>query len=98
MAVLRFRGVVYYVDGSSDEFSAGNAALAAYERYAVRHKFPTGTEAPPTLSSMVIAHHALAIEQGFDAWAESVDGIELELENGAEAVPPTEPDPSTGGQ
>lgn len=94
MAVVRFRGVVHYVDGSSAEFAAGNAAVAAYERYAVRNKLPTGTDAPPTISSMVIAHHALAIEQGFDAWAESVDGIELELDGAA--VPPTEPEPSIG--
>lgn len=85
--MFRFAGKVEYEDGTIEEFEAGNVAVAAWERYAVRHKMPMGKDAPPTLSSIVIAHHALGIEQGVDAWAESIVSIEL-AEKGA--VPPTE--------
>jgi hypothetical protein len=97
--VIRFRGSVEYVDGSKAEFECGTAAVAAWERYAARHKIPYGDESPGTLSNLVIAHHALAIEEGVDAWIETVDGIEVVVlgkeEDGEAAVPPTPEDPST---
>lgn len=96
MAGFMFRGAVHYSDGSTVEFECGNAAVAAYERYAARHKLPMGKDAPPTLSSLVIAHHALAIAEGFDAWVETVDGIELNAAEGSE-LPPTLEAPSTEG-
>lgn len=91
--MIRFKGRLEYVGGEAVEFTAGNAALAVWERYAVRNGLPMGKESPPLLSSLVIAHHALGIEQGIDAWIETVDGIELEAEGGE--VPPTNADPST---
>jgi hypothetical protein len=100
--VIRFRGRVEYHDGASDEFECGTAAVAAWELYAARHKIPYGDESPPTLSNLVIAHHALAIEEGFEPWRERVDGVEVTVigavaETGGEApsVPPTSEDPST---
>lgn len=77
--MLRFQGRLRFF-GSDEivEFAAGNAALAAWERYAIRNKMPMGKESPPLLSSLVVAHHALGIEQGFDAWAETVESIELD--------------------
>lgn len=101
--MLKFRGVVQFVDGSEEPFETGNAALAAYERYAARNRLPMGKDAPPILSSMVIAHHALAIAEGFDVWAENVQGVELkafgddgqEIQPGEASVPPTPSDPST---
>jgi hypothetical protein len=86
--VFRFAGKVEYTDGTIEEFEAGNVAVAAWERYAVRHKLPMGKDAPPTLSSIVIAHHALGISEGVDAWAETLVSIEL-AEKEPEAVPPT---------
>ena len=95
--MFRFTGRVEYADGTTADFTAGNAALAAWERYAMRHKLPMGADSPPTMSSLVIAHHALAIEQGVDAWIESVQGIELDADTGeAAAVDPTPLEASTG--
>lgn len=92
---FKFRGAVHFVDGSTEEFEAGNAALVAWERYAMRHKMPMGKDSAPTLSSLVIAHHALGIATGIDAWIETIDGIDLEADDGkAEPVPPTPEDPS----
>jgi len=94
--VLRFVGKVEYVDGEIVEFKAGSRALAEWERYASRHKLGIGKESPPILSSLVIAHFALGIEEGFDAWVDRVDGIELAAEGGDDAeVPPTPPVAST---
>jgi len=90
--MLRFVGKIGYTDGTEVEFEAGNAAMAAWERYAVRHGLPMGKDSPPTISSLVIAHYALGIEQGADAWMETVDSVECDVPDapdGADAVPPT---------
>lgn len=95
--MIRFRGKVLYVDGREAEFECGTAAVAAWERYAIRNRFPYGEDSPPTLSNLAIAHHALAIEEGFDAWIETLDSCEVEaLKDGvpikpgeAASVPPT---------
>ena len=90
--MIRIKGKVEYVDGTSDEFECGNAGLAAWERYALRNGFPIGKDSAPMLSSLVIAHHALAIEMGVDAWADTIDGIDLDVEK----VPPTQAAPPQG--
>lgn len=90
--MLRIRGKVQFRDGETAEFETGSAALAAYERYALRHGYPIGADMPPTLGALVVAHYALDVEEGFDAWADRVDGVEMETEN----ENPTEPEPSTG--
>lgn len=101
--MFRFHGKIEFEDGRIEEFEAGNAALAAWERYAMRHKLPMGEASPPTMSSLVIAHHALGVEQGVDAWMESVVSIELDAGDteeapaaGAAAVPPTLREASPG--
>jgi hypothetical protein len=97
--VFRFQGAVQYADGREETFECGNVALAAWERYAIRHKLPMGEGAPPTLSSLVVAHHALAIELALDPWIETVEGVELKAKDGegndVEASP-TLAAPSTG--
>ena len=75
--MFRFEGAVHYLDGTTVEFECGNVALAAWERYAHRHKYATGPDAPATVSSLVVAHHALGIETAIAAWEETVDGVEL---------------------
>lgn len=88
--MLRFTGRVAYLDGSeSGPFQAGTASIAAWERYAVRNGYSTGVDAPAALSDLVVAHHALAIPEGFDVWVETV--LSVELEKDEEAVPPTAP-------
>lgn len=86
--MLRLKGAVEYLDGRVVEFECGTAAVAAWERYAIRNKLPLGEGAPAILSSMVTAHHALGIEEGFDGWAETVLGVDLEAVG---EVPPTPP-------
>ena len=89
--MIRLRGTVEYEGGRTEAFETGSAALAEYELYALRHGYPLGTEAPPMLSSLVIAHHALGVAEGFEVWRRSVVGVELEA---PEAVPPTRPVPT----
>ena len=86
--MIRLKGRVEYESGRVEEFETGTAALADWEMYALRHKFPIGADAPPMLSSMYVAYSALGIAEGFDVWRKSVSGIELET---PEAVPPTLP-------
>ena len=88
--MIRLKGTVEYEGGRQETFEAGSAALAEYELYALRHGYPIGTNAPPILTSLVIAHHALGVEEGFDVWRRSVTGVEME----SEGVPPTLPVPS----
>ena len=94
--MIRLTGTVEYEDGTAEDFETGSAALAAYELYALRHGYPIGTAAPPMLSSLVVAHHALGKAEGFDTWRAKVSGVELNAggENGTGAVPPTLPEPS----
>lgn len=94
--MIRFHGRVVYKDGTEETFECGPAAVSAWERYAIRHKQPYGDESPPTLSNHVIAHYALGIEQGFDAWEETLDGVEVTVTDpdGEGAVPPTPEAPS----
>jgi hypothetical protein len=83
--VIRFRGTIEYLDGSTVEFTAGTAALAAWEAYALRHGYPMGADMPPTMGALAMAHQALGIQEGFDAWRVKVSGIEME----ADESPPT---------
>jgi hypothetical protein len=89
--VIRLRGQIEYDGGRVEDFETGSAAVAEWELYALRHDFPIGEKAPPMLSALVIAHHALGVAEGFDVWRRSVVGIEMEV---PETVPPTLPAPT----
>ena len=84
--MIRIRGQVEYDGGNVVDFETGTAALAEWELYALRHGYPIGTAAPPMLSALVIAHHALGVQEGFDVWRKSVNGVDLEV---PETVNPT---------
>ena len=88
--MLRLKGTVEYEGGRVDEFETGPAAIAEWELYALRHGYPIGEAAPPMLSALVIAHHALGVSEGFDVWRKTVFGVEMD----AAAVPPTPRVPS----
>lgn len=88
--MIRLRGRVEYAGGRVEEFETGAAALAEWELYALRHGYPIGAEAPPMLSTLVVAWSALGVEAGFDTWRKSVVGVEME----SEGVPPTLPVPT----
>jgi hypothetical protein len=83
--VIRLKGSIEYDGGRTEAFETGSAALAEWELYALRHGYPFGTEAPPMLSALVVAHYALGVAEGFDVWRKSVVGVDLETEG----VPPT---------
>ena len=83
--MIRLRGTIEYEGGRTEDFETGTAALAEWELYALRHGYPMGEAAPPMLSSLVIAWHALGVSEGFDVWRRSVVGVELETEG----IPPT---------
>lgn len=84
--MIRLKGRVEYEGGREEAFETGTAALAEWELYALRHGYPLGTAAPPMLSALVIAHHALGIDEGFDVWRRSIVGVELDV---PETVNPT---------
>jgi hypothetical protein len=86
--MIRLSGTVEYEGGRTETFETGSAALAEYELYALRHGYPIGRDAPPMLSALVIAHHALGVSEGFDVWRKSVVGVDLKTPEG---VPPTLP-------
>ena len=82
--MITLTGTIEYEGGRSETFETGAAALAEWELYAMRHGYPMGEAAPPMLSALVIAHHALGIEEGFDVWRRSVQNVELD----SATVPP----------
>lgn len=85
--MIRLRGTVEYAGGRTESFETGTAALAEWELYALRHGYPIGQAAPPMLSALVIAHHALGVEEGFDVWRRSVEGCELETPETVNPIP-----------
>ena len=86
--MIRLKGTVEYEGGRTEVFETGSAALAEWELYAMRHGYPMGTQAPPMLSMMVVAHYALGIKEGFDVWRRSVVDIDMD----SDGVPPTLPE------
>jgi hypothetical protein len=86
--VIKLAGTVEYEGGRTEEFLTGPAAVAEWELFALRHGYPVRQdEAPPVLASLVIAHFALGVQEGFDVWRKSVVGVEMT----AEGAPPTLP-------
>jgi hypothetical protein len=84
--MLRFQGKIRYRSGEEVDFEAGLATTAAWEEYAHRNGYPfNADQAPRVLYTLVLAHAALGIEEGFEVWRPKVDGFELE----AIEVPPT---------
>jgi hypothetical protein len=80
---------VAYKDGREEEFETGTAGLAEWELYALRHGYPVGEGMPPMLGLLVIAHAALAVEEGFEPWRARVLGVEMETV----PLPPTLTEP-----
>jgi len=96
--MIRYRGSVVYADGRREEFETGLRGARAWERYALRHELPINPR-PETIDhfpvrnwALVIAHAALRVELGVDAWEELLDDVDVE----AIEVPPTPPDRSNG--
>ena len=84
--MVRFKGTIRYMDGREVAFEAGLAATAAWEEYAHRNGYPFNAEqAPRVLYTLVLAHAALGIAEGFEVWRPTVDTFTLE----AVEVPPT---------
>lgn len=81
--MIRYAGVVVYLDGRREPFEGGIRAARAWEAYAGRHDLPLNPT-PQTLDrfpvhtwQLVIAHASLLVaELGADAWAETVAGID----------------------
>jgi hypothetical protein len=91
--MIHLTGTVEYEGGRTEPFSTGTAALSEWELYALRHGYPVRQdEAPPMLASLVIAHFALGVEEGFDVWRKSVTGVEMH----AAEVDPIRPEPIAG--
>lgn len=85
--MLRYSGVVLFLDGRREPFATGLAGARAWELYAIRHELPLNPT-PETLERfpvqtwrLVIAHAALKVEAGLETWAAEVDDVELNAEN-----------------
>jgi len=96
--MIRYTGVVLYTDGRREPWETGIRGARAWEAYAARHDLPLNPT-PDTIDRfpvaswrLVLAHFALSVELGVDAWAETVDDIELE----ATELPPTPQAPPAG--
>lgn len=84
--MIRFKGTIRYKDGSEVAYEAGLAVTAAWEEYAHRNGYPFRPEdAPPAIYTLVLAHAALGVEEGFDVWRRRVDSFDSD----AVDVPPT---------
>lgn len=89
--MIRIRATVFYEDGREETFSGGSVLVMAWEKYALRHGYPVKIEeAPRVLSTLVMAHKALGVSEGFDVWAETVASVE---DAEAETIPPTQAAP-----
>ena len=88
--VIRLRGTIEY-EGGRDRDASRPARPPSPSGSSTRSGTATrsATSAPPMLSALVIAHHALGVEEGFDVWRQLVVGVELETPDG---VPPTLPE------
>lgn len=90
--MIRLVGKVELHGGEVLEVDTGTAAIAAYERYALKNGYPMGEKAPSLIMAMVVAHHALGRDESLEEWFELVDGIELK----EQGVPPTPPAVTAG--
>ena len=95
--MIRYGGTVVFSDGRRQSFEAGMRAARAWEAYAARHGMPMNAT-PDTVAGfpvhtwqLVISHAALGVEQGLEAWAADVEGVE---DWTAAEVPPTRAAPS----
>lgn len=94
--MIRYRGVVVYADGRREPFEVGIRGARAWEAYASRHGYPlTPTKDalggfPVSSWQLVLAHAALRVKAGVDAWAEDVDGVDDFAAD--DVVPPTPPE------
>jgi len=90
--VIKYVGTVVYTDGRREPFETGVAGARAWEAYAARHELPVNPvrdkidRFPVNTWQTVIAHAALRVEVGVDAWADTVAGFD---DWDASEVPPT---------
>ena len=90
--MIRYSGTVVLEDGTRTPFETGMKGARAWEAYASRHDLPLNPRPeavdrfPLYTWQLVIAHAALAIEAGVDAWGNEVAGVD---DWAAADVPPT---------
>lgn len=90
--MARMAGVIEYEGGARVTFEGTTAHIAEYELFALRHGYPVEVDkAPRILMMLVVAHAALGVEEGFEAWRRSV--VDIDMTEAVE-VPPTLPAPS----
>lgn len=90
--MIRLRGTVEYVDGTTAEYSAGSIVFVLWERYCRRQELEPYEQRNANTLNAFVAHAALHIEEGFDKWLEGV--LDVDSMAAAEAVPPTHEVPS----
>ena len=92
--MIRLTGTVEYNDGRIEAWSAGSAILSRWEMYAKRHGYPYAFEdAPRMLLVQVLAHAALGVPEGLEAWLATVGEVSFD-DGDVEAVPPTREEPT----
>lgn len=89
--MIRLGGWVEVADGDRSDFVAGPWDVCVWERYAKRNGWPLPIEDAPRFHlTLVLAHSALHVPEGFDVWAQSIVDFELATPDEVEpVVPPT---------
>lgn len=93
--MIRIAGYVDVEDAAGDverqRFAAGPWDIMAWERYAKRHGWPLPIEDAPRFHfTLVLAHSALHVAEGFDVWAPTVTDFGLdETPEASPSIPPT---------
>jgi hypothetical protein len=97
--MIELKGEAHFLDGSRVPFTAYQAELGEWERYAIRHNLPP--QGAGVTFSMFVAFAAIhrdtwdQITLGFEPWCRTLKGVELDVtdeEEGATVAPfPTEP-------
>lgn len=95
--MIRYTGTVIYEDGRREPFETGIRGARAWELYATRHDLPLNPNPervdrfPVAQWRLVLAHAALAVELGVDAWADTVADVELDVSDVDPTLPALSP-------
>ena len=87
--MIRLEGSVEYLDGRRESFRAGSAIFVAWESYARRHSLDAYDRSNAQTLNHYVAYVALGVSEGFEVWMRDVLDVDVDVDTGNGAVPPT---------